>query len=231
MKHAWITCLWRKEPRADYVGQNVEYPFPVYKAHSVWMRQGPRLDPESFSIADAAGKNSRELAKQHNLDMVTCACGHEWPSCTHVTWNCASCVAMPEVTAPVSTSEERGVFLFAASTGRLGQQIVPMTFYNRMMICVLCFSAKPRAAEWGCACGIRRQFSTCPDFRRAAWSVAPLGQVISRQLQGVDQCIYTAEAVAVCKACIACPASEAVEASCCFALVGFLPMEGYQPCQ
>ena len=40
-------------------------------------------------------------------------------------------------------------------------------------------------------------------FRRAAWSVARLGQVVSRQLQGVDQGIYTAEAVAVCKAFIA----------------------------
>ena len=107
MKHAWIAYLWRKEPRADYIGQNIENPLPNYKAHSVWMRQAPRLDPESFSIAAAAGKNSRKLAKQHSLDLITCACGHEWPSCSHVTWNCPSCVAIPEVTAPVSTSEER----------------------------------------------------------------------------------------------------------------------------
>ncbi|CAK8990313.1 unnamed protein product [Durusdinium trenchii] len=106
MRHAWLAYLWRNEPRAQDDAEVCQRVLPVYQAHSAWMRQGVS-DWESFCIAVGAGKDSRKLAKQHELESFNCACGREWPSRTHVTWHCPSCPGLPEASRPTRKAEER----------------------------------------------------------------------------------------------------------------------------
>ena len=199
MRHAWLAYLWRNEPRAQDDAEVCQRVLPVYQAHSAWMRQGVS-DWESFCIAVGAGKDSRKLAKQHELESFNCACGREWPSRTHVTWHCPSCPGLPEASRPTRKAEERllvpSIQLPPIPDERCSQFLRPDP-----NLCDL--FRRTATADQVLLVASDGSSQKVQNLRRAAWSVATTDRVFAARLQGLDQNIFGAESVAVLKAFIA----------------------------
>ena len=199
MRHAWLAYLWRNEPRAQDDTEVCQRVLPVYQAHSAWMRQGVS-DWESFCIAVGAGKDSRKLAKQHELESFNCACGREWPSRTHVTWHCPSCPGLPEASRPTRKAEERllvpSIQLPPIPDERCSQFLRPDP-----NLCDL--FRRTATADQVLLVASDGSSQKVQNLRRAAWSVATTDRVFAARLQGLDQNIFGAESVAVLKAFIA----------------------------
>ncbi|CAE7451987.1 unnamed protein product [Symbiodinium natans] len=198
MRAGWELNLWAKEPRAGQVDPELA---PVIRQHCAWLTNSNTAtrDLSSFSVALGAGKEARKLAKQLEVPLITCACGEQWPTRHHVTWQCAEVprdTEAPEL--PSCKSEERLLIRCLPRPPRpanrrdeffvASQQIVDM-----LRRCApLTVGGKVLMATDGSSKVLSGQ-------RRAAGACACAHGSLSWAMQGCDQTSFTAEAGGVLK--------------------------------